>query len=162
MSHPEGDGRGIEVSSAYRPSGFPRLLRTYQPKDIESWFLLCINFLMMGHLKSNSGQRPTSGIGSASWDFLRCVAVHINFNLSSQLFKETCISILVLAIIEFEFDIAREDLSRDTIETRDLPSQLGQTGSRNLAATLRDFSLFADRTATPQRRRSKRAIRSLQ
>jgi hypothetical protein len=33
------------------------------------------------------------------------------------------------------------------------------TGSRILTATLRYFSLFADRTATPRGRRSKRAIR---
>jgi len=48
------------------------------------------------------------------------------------------------------------------LENRFSPSQLGQEilklGSRILA-TLRDFSLFADRTATPQRRRSKRAAR---
>lgn len=51
---------------------------------------------------------------------------------------------LVLEIIEL--DIAREDSSRDCLENRFSPSQLGQensgTGSRILAVTLRNFSLF--------------------
>jgi hypothetical protein len=102
----------------------------------------------MGDLKSNSGQWPTSRPGSAGG------------TLSGVLFRN--LHWHALSWRSSNLTLHAKTPAETCLENRFSPSQLGQEilklGSRILA-TLCDFSLFADRTATPQRRRSKRAAR---